>query len=229
MKGGDLALLYFVVPVAPGRSRLMSLPLSTSSAFRLPARIFHYAPWIRHLFNHTVAAQDAAILHRQGTNMASADFPGWRKGFYLPTPADSGMTVLRKWLESTEGEGIGWGPNVFRPAEGASAPRQAIRERNGLFDNYRDHTRHCPSCTKALKKVQLAVSVAKGLAAVCFLSLAVVLGHGAPVVSLPAMASVLGVAAMLGLAAGLRKLEKSFFQTEWRHAENKKLLGLKTN
>jgi hypothetical protein len=31
---GELALLYFVVPVAPGRSRLMSLPLATNSKFR---------------------------------------------------------------------------------------------------------------------------------------------------------------------------------------------------
>lgn len=30
MPGGELALLYFVVPVAPGKSRLMSLVLSSN-------------------------------------------------------------------------------------------------------------------------------------------------------------------------------------------------------
>ena len=34
MEGGELGLLYFVVPVAPGRSRLFSLPLATNSKFR---------------------------------------------------------------------------------------------------------------------------------------------------------------------------------------------------
>ena len=65
MEGGELGLLYFVVPVAPGRSRLMSLPLSTNPRFRGPAKLFQSAPWMRHLFNHTVAAQDVAVLHRQ--------------------------------------------------------------------------------------------------------------------------------------------------------------------
>lgn len=31
---GELGLLYFVVPVAPGRSRLFSLPLATNAKFR---------------------------------------------------------------------------------------------------------------------------------------------------------------------------------------------------
>ena len=126
MQGGELALLYFVVPVAPGRSRLMSLPLATNPSFRcaymlsggtmqaapavglaaraagpraacvLPgtadyvnlidlhssepvllsaaghlsqrrglSKLFHWQPWLRHLYNHTVAAQDIAVLHRQ--------------------------------------------------------------------------------------------------------------------------------------------------------------------
>lgn len=43
----------------------MSLALSTSPKFRAPAKLFHAAPWLRHLFSHTVAAQDVAILHKQ--------------------------------------------------------------------------------------------------------------------------------------------------------------------
>lgn len=88
---GELALLYFVVPSAPGRSRLMSLPLATSPKFRCslpaaaarglapaawwlgagvpclestrlppllpccrgPAKLFHWQPWLRHLYNVT--------------------------------------------------------------------------------------------------------------------------------------------------------------------------------
>jgi hypothetical protein len=74
MKGGELALLYFVVPIAPGRSRLMSMAKSTNKAFRFPSRLFHWLPFLRHLFSHEVAAQDAAILHRQGTNMSAGEY-----------------------------------------------------------------------------------------------------------------------------------------------------------
>lgn len=36
--------------------------------------------------------------------MAAPDFDGWRRGFYLPTTADSGVVVLRKWLEDVAGD-----------------------------------------------------------------------------------------------------------------------------
>ena len=35
------------------------------SACRLLSKIFHWQPWLRHLYNHTVSAQDIAVLHRQ--------------------------------------------------------------------------------------------------------------------------------------------------------------------
>ena len=117
---------------------------------RFLAKVFHWQPWLRHLYNRTVAAQDIAVLHRQvgsawqhsarpshccqqhctalhlwarllappvptipppqptlvprqGTNMASPEWPGWRKGFYLPTRSDAGVVVLRKWLDTVAG------------------------------------------------------------------------------------------------------------------------------
>ena len=36
--------------------------------------------------------------------MAAPSFPGWRRAFYLPTTSDSGIVVLRKWLEEVAGE-----------------------------------------------------------------------------------------------------------------------------
>jgi len=74
---GELALLYFVVPVAPGRSRLMSLPLATNSKFGGLSKVFHRLPWLRHLYNHTVAAQDIVVLHRQ-VSSACVLGCGWR-------------------------------------------------------------------------------------------------------------------------------------------------------
>jgi hypothetical protein len=35
------------------------------SACRLLSKIFHWQPWLRHLYNHNVSAQDIAVLHRQ--------------------------------------------------------------------------------------------------------------------------------------------------------------------
>lgn len=230
---GELGLLYFVVPVAPGRSRLLSLPLATNRKFRcgaawdtgrpgtrgesgmgcrcrrqcrcgydgaattrcaaptprrLLSRVFHALPWLRHLFNHDVAAQDIAVLHRQasncssvgparpgwpelqrclpcsarlallpplsdnarrlpaaaaqGTNMSAADFQGWRKGFYLPTSSDTGVVVLRRWLEEAAGGGVAWGPNVAAPA-GGSGVAQAETRREILGDHFHQHTGRC--------------------------------------------------------------------------------------
>lgn len=42
---------------------------------------------------------------RQGTNMAAPGFPGWRRGFYLPTSSDAGVVALRQWLERVAGGG----------------------------------------------------------------------------------------------------------------------------
>ena len=41
--------------------------------------------------------------------MAALDFAarGWRRGFYLPTTSDSGIVVLRQWLEGVAGERAG--------------------------------------------------------------------------------------------------------------------------
>ena len=36
--------------------------------------------------------------------MAAPSFPGWRRAFYLPTTSDSGIVVLRKWLEEVAGK-----------------------------------------------------------------------------------------------------------------------------
>lgn len=139
MPGGELALLYFVVPVAPGKSRLMSLVLSSNKkVFGLLSKLFHWQPWLRHLYNHTVAAQDVALLHRQGTNMAAPDWSGWRKGFYLPTSSDAGVVVMRKWLDQVAGGRVAWGPNVS-----AGDPIQPETRREVLMDTYHGHTGGC--------------------------------------------------------------------------------------
>jgi pheophorbide a oxygenase len=222
--GGDLALLYFVVPVAPGRS-LMSLPLSTNAAFRVPARLFRAAPWLRHLNNHEVSAQDAALLHRKGAALAAPNFAarGWRRGFYLPTKADGGVAALRRWLEAAEGGGVQYGPSV------AAAPRcealpGAARER--LFDNWAQHTRSCPSCLRALGRVRAARSAAAAGLAALALAAARAAGRGAAAWGARGRAALAAGALALAIArAALGCLERAFMATQWRHADNRSLLA----
>ncbi|KAI3424952.1 hypothetical protein D9Q98_008334 [Chlorella vulgaris] len=214
---GELALLYFVVPVAPGRSRLMSLPLATNSKFRTLSKIFHWQPWLRHLYNHKVAAQDIVILHRQGTNMAAPDFDGWRRGFYLPTTADSGVVVLRKWLEDVAGGGVAWGPNV---AAGGQAPIQPEERREVLMDHYHQHTEHCPHCRGALKNVQTASKLLLGTAGACFLGLAYAWGRGTAPLAAASLALLAGLGASLALRSALKGLEQQFIFTDWRHSDH---------
>lgn len=222
MEGGELGLLYQIVPVAPGRCRLMSLPLSTSSKFRLPAKIFHYAPFLRHLYNHKVAAQDIAILHRQGTNLAAEDFRGWKKGFYMPTAADKGILVLRKWLEKAGGA-VQWGPNVDpKPI------RQAAIDREALFDNYNSHTKHCPHCSQALERVKKGRILAAVAGVLSFIAALVAYivpaaaGQAVPVARVVGY----GLVSLLSCCSvqALYNIQGAFMQTHWRHSENKQLV-----
>ena len=197
----------------------MSLPLATLPAFRLPARIFHALPWLRHLYNHTVSAQDAALLHRQGTNMVAADWPGWRKGFYMPTPADGGVAALRRWLEGTEGGVVGYGPNVD-----AAPRREAAWNRETLFDNFAEHTARCRHCRKGLAQVRAGAVLAALAAAACVFALAKRLAAGAPLVAARTVLLGVGALAAAAVCAALLRAARGFFRTHWVHAENKKLL-----
>jgi hypothetical protein len=77
----------------------MSLALSTSPKFRGLARVFHALPWVRHLFSHTVSAQDVALLHRQvggrGSGVGGVGV-GW--GMHAPLQAWAGLGLGRVCL-----------------------------------------------------------------------------------------------------------------------------------
>lgn len=221
MDGGELGLLYFVVPVAPGRSRLFSKVYATRPAFKRMASIFKALPWLRHIYNHTVAAQDIAILHRQGTNMASADFPGWKKGFYLPTGSDSGVAVLRKWLESTQGGEVQWGPDVD---PSPSRSREPSLHRETLFDTFHQHTEHCPHCSGALRALRKGMRAVQVALVACAVSAAYHLGKGAALVSGPVLGVGLAALLLAGVRVALGGMEKAFLVSDWKHSANKKLV-----
>jgi hypothetical protein len=153
--------------------------------------------------------------------VSAADFPGWKKGFYLPTKSDGGVSVLRKWLEGSAGGGVAWGPNVD------PAPRrEAVGNRSALFDNYHQHTKNCPHCLKALKWVNrmMGASIASAMA---FAARAAWMAtRGGPVLSwavgVPAVGAVLGAL----LWAGLSSMRQKFYYADWTHAKNKKLLQI---
>ena len=42
---------------------------SSSHVHRLLSKIFHWQPFIDHLINHTIAAQDVSLQHRQVSGM----------------------------------------------------------------------------------------------------------------------------------------------------------------
>ena len=65
------------------------------------------------------------VLRRlQGTNMAAPSFQasGWRKGFYLPTTSDSGIVVLRQWLEQVAGKPRPARRALLRPSAVSALP-----------------------------------------------------------------------------------------------------------
>jgi hypothetical protein len=66
--------------------------------------------------------------------MAAPSFPGWRCAFYLPTTSDSGIVVLRKWLEEVAGTSCTLG--AAAGAAAGTAQQQAQQQAHCMLALY---------------------------------------------------------------------------------------------
>ncbi len=62
---GGIGLFLAAVPIRPGWSRIMTLPISANTKLRKLAAILESLTWARHVWNHDVHDGDISVLHRQ--------------------------------------------------------------------------------------------------------------------------------------------------------------------
>jgi phenylpropionate dioxygenase-like ring-hydroxylating dioxygenase large terminal subunit len=135
--------VVYATPIRRGECRLFArFPFQFESA--LPAQLLRLRPqWLQHIGNHTVLEDDQVFLHwqervleqRGGSQEAN-------RNCYLATSADRYVRALHDWQNRYAGE-----PFPGQPL----TPRL---NRDQLMDRYEAHTRHCRSCSAALRQLQ---------------------------------------------------------------------------
>ena len=98
---------------------------------------------MQHIGNHKVLEDDQVFLHWQERVFETAGgSAAAEQAFALPTSADVYVKALHRWVNRQGG-----GPFAGRPLP----PRQDVEV---LMDRYHSHTKHCRSCSGALRRIR---------------------------------------------------------------------------
>ncbi|PSC75292.1 Pheophorbide a oxygenase [Micractinium conductrix] len=247
--GGTPAATHFVPPglVWPDQSRLFAgystdaLPPAARSLLQSGrlTPLLHAFQFLGDLGAHEVVDGDLIHIFRQarlGLCDQEGDEQGlrrsgesWRQAYFMPAAADRGVLLLRRWLD----ELAGGGPRYGLAEPGAPPPQQLVSlSRMQILDRWEQHTRVCPSCSRALSGVRTAravlqVGATSGLAAALAVALLRALMPAPPLPSAPGSRAVAGPSLVLllgaaALAAGvlqlaLGSLELRFIGRDYRH------------
>ncbi|GLC41145.1 hypothetical protein PLESTF_000801600 [Pleodorina starrii] len=211
------SLNVFAVPTRPGWSRIYVTFMKDT---RLPSRLpwlvetiyglVEKTTWLEHIFQrHPVLDGDNYILHTQERFLHEAN-GDWRRGYYMPAPADESVVAVREWFDKFGGVVPTCEPGTPLP------PRLTKRE---ALDRYSQHTAHCRHCQKALRNVDVAtgVAAAAGLLAAAWLLARAMLGL--PLLAPATGLGLLAAAAAGAAVAGLRALRQQFIFVDYVHAD----------
>ncbi|QPN63391.1 Rieske 2Fe-2S domain-containing protein [Synechococcus sp. CBW1004] len=187
--------VVYATPIRRGECRLFArFPFQFRSPW--PARLLALRPqWLQHIGNHTVLEDDQLFLHWQERVLerrgGSAELS---RSCHLPTGADLYVRSLHDWVNRHGGE----------PFPGQALPPRLDRE--ALMEREQAHTRHCRSCSGALRRLRLVRRICEAVV-VAGLALAAVLpAVGARLIALMlVLAAVLLRARCLGWIEGLRR------------------------
>ena len=149
---GRILTVVYAVPIRRGECRLFArFPFQFQSA--LPRLFIGLRPrWLQHIGNHKVLEDDQVFLHWQERQLERAGgSAAAERAFFLPTQADVYVAALHRWLQSNGGEPLG------------GTPLPAGQSREVLMDRYNSHTRHCRSCSGALRWIRRIRPFAWGL------------------------------------------------------------------
>ena len=145
LPGGDkqIGLVTYCLPVAPGKSRIVA-QFPRNFAQKLQAVI---PRWWEHIkTRNAVLDGDMVLLHQQESFLQNAN---WKTAYKMPTSADRMVIEFRNWFDRyCEGK-LPW------DKVGVTTLPAVETSRKVLLDRYHQHTQHCSSCRKALKRMQL--------------------------------------------------------------------------
>ena len=89
--------------------------------------------------------QDILAMHGVEVEMELQNKP-WKQSYYLPTPADAGVSTFRNWMDTHAGGKVRWAPGVVDDAS-------KVKSEAEQFDRYHRHTKHCVACKTALNEL----------------------------------------------------------------------------
>ncbi|XP_062212753.1 protochlorophyllide-dependent translocon component 52, chloroplastic-like [Phragmites australis] len=200
-------LVFFCVPVAPGRSRVIwAFPRNVGVwLHKITPR------WFYHIGQNLILDSDIYLLHVEERKFAAAGLDSWQKACYVPTSSDSMVIAFRIWFRKFCKNQVGWAtPQVDQ------LPPTPTKDK--LLERYWSHVAQCTSCNaalKAMKTLEVALQVAS-VAVVGFLAVA----KGTLVTSAVQRAVVVS-AAVLCFAASrwlANFIEKNFYFQDYVHA-----------
>ncbi|MFM7312454.1 MAG: cell death suppressor protein Lls1, partial [Cyanobium sp.] len=134
--------VVYATPIRRGECRLFArFPFQFRSPW--PARLLALRPrWLQHIGNHTVLEDDQVFLHWQERVLERrGGSPTLSRSCHLPTGADLYVRTLHQWVVQQGGE-----PFATQPLP----PRLGLE---ALMDREAAHTRHCRSCSTALRRL----------------------------------------------------------------------------
>ena len=145
---------------------------------------------------------DQIFLHYQERYLEeSGGSANFNKAFYLPTKADTYVSELRNWVNKYNAN----------PFPGEILPPRLSKEE--LLDRYHSHTKHCGSCSKALKRIKLVRMAIALLTAVTWAMIPVTTLLQTKTVILPVFSSIIFLV-LAGAWFSLGRLEKRMYQGE---------------
>ncbi|KAJ6704661.1 IRON-SULFUR DOMAIN CONTAINING PROTEIN [Salix purpurea] len=144
-------LLFFCVPVGPGKSRLIyTFPRNFGVWLdRIMPR------WVFHLSQNRILDSDLYLLHLEERKIMEVGPTNWQKACFVPTKSDAQVVAFRRWLKTYSGGQINWGGK----SSGALPPTPPKEQ---LMDRYRSHVVNCSSCSlayKSLNALEVALQV----------------------------------------------------------------------
>ncbi|KAK3149014.1 hypothetical protein QOZ80_3AG0211760 [Eleusine coracana subsp. coracana] len=200
-------LVFFCVPVAPGRSRLIwAFPRNVGVWLdKIMPR------WFYHISQNRVLDSDIYLLHVEERKFAAAGLDNWQKVCYVPTSSDNMVIAFRNWFRKFCKNQIGWAV----PEVGQLPPTPT---KDKLMDRYWSHVAQCTSCSaalKAMKALEVALQVAS-IAVIGFLAVA----KGTLITSTVQRATIVSVAVLCFAASRWLGIfiEKSFYFQDYIHA-----------
>uniref|UniRef100_A0A0E0KKF7 Rieske domain-containing protein n=1 Tax=Oryza punctata TaxID=4537 RepID=A0A0E0KKF7_ORYPU len=182
-KHPEVSVVFFCVPVAPGRSRMIAaFPWSVGvwSNKMMPR-------WLYHITLNNVLDSDTHLLHIEERNFAAVGLDNWHKACYVPTSSDKVVIAFRNWFRKYCNHQIGWLTSTVNQPPLAYTRVQ-------LFERYWSHVKQCTSCSSALKGMK-ALEVALQVASVAIVGF-LAAGKGTVVTSAVQRAAVVGAAVL---------------------------------